>query len=186
MSDRSPEMLKPTLIAGASFGTLGALPVVSLINCACCALVIACGVFASYLYSRECRSQGAEFRPGSGALVGLVAGGFYAMVQTLVAALVRLLIGDRVAREVFEWVQSMPSIPAESRETIGRLLERSSSWTVLTLVAGFLVTLLVAAVFSTAGGLVGGALFRVAPGKPPATLAPSGGPPDAFPPDSTV
>jgi len=187
MSDRSPEMLKPTLIAGACFGTLGALPVVNLLNCACCALIISCGVFASYLFSRQCRVQGTEFRPGSGALVGLVAGLFYAMVHTLVAEVVRLLIGERIAQAVVEWVQSMPSIPVETRETIGRLLERSGAWTVLSLVAGFVVTLVLAAIFSTAGGLIGGALFRVAVARAEIPREASGGGPEGpRPPDSAV
>ncbi len=178
MHGRSPEMLKPTLIAGACFGTLGALPIISLINCACCALILGCGVLASYLYARECRAQGAEFRPGSGALVGLIAGGFYSLVQTLVAATVRLLIGDPVAQAVVEWFQGMPSIPTESREMIGRLLEQSGAWSVFMLVLGFLITLFVAAIFSTLGGLVGGALFKVARERLPGEQDPSAGPPD--------
>jgi len=102
-------------------------------------------------------------------------------LHTLVAAIIRLLIGDRIARQILDRIQRMPSIPAESREMIGRLMGESASWTFLALVGGFLVTLFVAAVFSTAGGLVGGALFTVAPERPSSTQPTSGGPADIFP-----
>ena len=184
MNHRSPDMLKPTLIAGLLFGVLGAVPVVNWINCACCALIVACGVFASYLYSGECRRQGAEFRPGNGALVGLVAGAFYAMASTLVGAIFRMLIGDRVAKMALEWIRNMPNLPAENRDMIEKFLEQAGAFGVLQLVLGFVLTLVVAAIFSTLGGLLGGALFKVAP--PPAPPAFSGdlGPPPPPPPST--
>src|SRR5262245_15028062 len=184
MTDRSPDLLKPTLIAGASFGALSALPVISLLNCACCALFIGCGIFASYLYSRECRASGSEFRPGGGALVGLVAVGFNAIVNALMGAIVQILIGDRIAQGILEWVQDMPNIPPETREMMARIMERSGSWSALAIVVGFLIALVLAAIFSTAGGLIGGALFRVARPEPEVRPPPVV-PPDTFPPDFT-
>ena len=49
MTDSSPSMLKSTLIGGLSLGILAAMPVIGVLNCACCALVIAGGFLAAFL-----------------------------------------------------------------------------------------------------------------------------------------
>lgn len=183
MDNRSPEMLKPTLIAGVVFGAVGALPFFNLINCACCALVVGCGFFAAYLYSAECRRQGAEFRPGMGALVGLIAGAFYAMAETLVSAVVQLTIGDIATRMVLEMMQNLPNIPPEASDQLEKFIEQSGTFTAFTLVMGFFMTLLLGAIFSTVGGLIGGAVFRVAPRStaPPSPGTDLGTPPPSAP-----
>ena len=166
MSQRAPDMLKPTLIAGLTFGVLGALPFFSLLNCACCALIVGCGLLASYLYSGECRNQRVEFRPGQGALVGLVAGGFYTMGHTLVSAIVRLLVGDRIARMILDWVESIPDLPERNREMMESILERSGSFTVLALVGSSLPHALPRGDLLDPGRTAGRALFKYTPPPP--------------------
>lgn len=166
MDDRSPDMLRPTLIAGALFGTLAAIPVVQFLNCACCALVIGCGLLASYLYAGACRRQGIAFRPGNGALVGLIAGAFYALAATLVGTVVQLAFGDAFPRWLLERLQDVPSIPPEAMDQLERALEESGTFRVVGLVMSFFLNVLVGAIFSTLGGLIGGALFKVEPSPP--------------------
>lgn len=180
MNDRSPDMLKPTLLAGVIFGTLGAVPFFNWVNCACCVLVIACGFVAAYLYSEQCRKRGVEFRPGNGALVGLVAGGFYAMVTTVVDSVVKLTVGDVPTRMFLEWLQRFPSLPPESGEMIDTALRDVGTVHVFGLILGFLAWILIGAVFSTIGGLIGGAVFHI--DRPPAPPVASFGTPTPFPP----
>ncbi len=179
MNDRSPDMLKPTLIAGALFGALAALPVIGFINCACCALILGCGFFGAYLYSNLCRRAGHEFRAGSGAIVGLISGAFYAMVHTLVSAIIELTTGgDFVARALLEWLKKLPNLPPESASAIDDALQNMGTFGPVRLIMGFLFTLLLAAVFSTIGGLIGGAVFKV--DRPP-PVPPVQEPPPFFP-----
>ncbi len=56
--NQAPSMLKPALISGVAFGVAGSIPVVNWINCACCALIIGCGFFAAFLYSKDSRTAG--------------------------------------------------------------------------------------------------------------------------------
>ncbi len=163
MDERSPEMLKPTLISGVLFGTVGAVPILNSINCACCALVVACGFFASYLYSRECRRQGAGFRPGTGATVGLVAGAFYALTTTLLTGLILAFFPPDWG-QAFEQARQMPWSRPEVIESMQNLLRSTSPFVLLVLLLFFWV--LVGAVFSTVGGLIGGAAFKVVPQSP--------------------
>jgi hypothetical protein len=173
MNDRSPDMLKPTLIAGVVFGAVAALPFFGILNCACCALIVGAGFFAAYLYSGDCRRQGAEFRAGTGAVVGLIAGAFYAMMTTLVGAVVQITVGDFVTKAILEWLQKLPNMPSESSDAIQRALEGSRNLTPLALLLGFFLNLLLGAIFSTVGGLIGGAVFKVErPTPPPAPSIP--------------
>ncbi len=76
MDKTAPSMLKATMIGGLTAGFVGGVPIIGAVNVCCCALVIAGGFLAAFLYSNECKSHGVEFRAGNGALVGLVAGLF--------------------------------------------------------------------------------------------------------------
>ncbi len=174
MDQRTPDLLRPTLTAGVIFGAAAAIPFLNFINCACCALIVGCGFFASRLYSGQCRRDGVSFSPGTGAMVGLVAGAFYAMTDSLLETAVRMAIGDPASRVLLSLLESLPSLPAENRDTIEQMLRQSAeaSPTLGSFVMGFFVMVLVAAIFSTIGGLIGGAVYRYSPPPPSAPPVP--------------
>ncbi len=163
MNGSPPSMLKPALIGGAVFGLLAGIPLVGALNCLCCSLVMGGGFLASFLYSKECRAVGAEFRPGNGAMVGLVAAPFYAIVGTIVSGVFQMLMGGSIMEQLEQARQMGAEIPPEVEEFF------ASSGTALLIGAGFLITLVLAAVFSTIGGAIGGAVFKV---EPPAAAPP--------------
>ena len=69
MDNQAPSMLKSTVIGGAVFGAIAAVPLVgSMLNCLCCSLITGGGFFAAYLYSRECARSGASSRWASSSL----------------------------------------------------------------------------------------------------------------------
>lgn len=184
MNTSSPSMLKPALIGGLSFGVVGGLPFLGAINCACCALVIGAGFLAAFLYSKECKKVGAEFRGGKGALQGLIAAPLYALGHAGVG-----LFFTPSAEEFDEILEQMASggAPPEVVDTVGNVLN-SFTGPGAPLIAFFFV-LLVAAVFSTVGGLIGGAVFKVEPPAPPpaeASSAPTSPPAPPAPPRPPV
>jgi len=168
MNHKSPDLLRPTLTAGVVFGAVASVPFLSLLNCFCCALVVGCGFFASWLYAGECRRGLVGFSPGSGAMVGLVAGAFYAMTQSVLETLIRLVIGDPTARVALSLLEKIPNLPADNRDMLEQALRQASEAapSVASFVLGFFMMVLVAAVFSTVGGLIGAAVFRVSPPMP--------------------
>jgi hypothetical protein len=177
----SPSMLRATLIGGATFGAIAALPFIGALNCACCALVVGAGFFASYLYSQECSKQGAAFSPGAGAMVGLVAGMFYALTNTIVGGILNALLGMNIEETLRQIEDLGVEIPPDAEAFFEFLINANP---LLLLFLGFCLSLLVAAVFSTLGGLIGGAAFKVEPpaptagGTPPpiVDVEPGGGP----------
>lgn len=184
MDRPAPSMLKPALIGGGVFGVLAAIPYLDVFNtCTCCSLVIAGGFLSAYLYSKECRAAGSPFSPGNGALVGLIAGAFFALATTLVGTLVVFYFGKPAIAWLLETLQNMPNLPPEAQDQIGESRRQlaEQAFSVMSAVLGFFMSMLLGAIFSTIGGLIGGAVFKVQP-LPPA--APTGGtmpPPSALP-----
>jgi hypothetical protein len=169
MDNRAPEMLRPTLLSGLLFGTLASLPYVKVLNaCTCCSLVAGCGLLAAYLYSRDCRVAGYPFGASGGALVGLIAGAFFGITAGLVGILSIRLFGEPGLRWLLDVLQQNPDMPAEVFESIERAKEQMDDrdYSAGSIVLGVLSSVLLGAVFSTLGGLIGGALF---PHTPPPT-----------------
>ena len=178
MDNRAPSMLKATLIGGALFGFLGGLPLIGALNVCCCALFAAGGFLAAYLYSKECGNAGVEFKAGNGALVGLVAGLFYSIATAVTSGIVSIFASPDPEQmmELFEQI----GLPPESMDMAAKWMESSSGFTGVLI--GFFFSLLLAAIFSTIGGLIGGATFKVQapPPAPPAGQVPP--PPGDAPP----
>lgn len=176
-----PSMLKPALIAGTLFGVAAGLPYLRMLNvCTCCLMVVLCGFLAAYVYSRLCRSVGTDFAVGSGALVGLVAGAFYAVVVSVVSTVATVAVGQPDVRGLLEFVQQIPEIPPESADMIDDALaqlDEESRFSAGSAITGFFMSVLIGAAFSTIGGLIDGAVFKTAAAAapPPAPPAGSGG-----------
>ena len=49
MTTRKPDIFKPALISGLIFGFLGGAPIVGMLNCFCCSLILASGFTAAFL-----------------------------------------------------------------------------------------------------------------------------------------
>ena len=174
MDNSPPSILKPTLIGGAVFGLAGALPFIGALNCACCSLVMGGGFLAAYLYSNECKARGVAFRAGGGAKLGVVAGIFYWLVNSIVQGVVKIVFAgpslEEIAEQVLEQMESSDA-PPEAIDFVMQLFDTLSGPGGLAIVLG--AGLVIALVFSTIGGLIGGAVFKhEPPPAPPAATTP--------------
>ncbi len=161
MQSQAPSMLKPALISGVAFGIAGAIPIVNLINCACCALIIGCGFCAAYLQSQQCRTAGVEFLAGGGAQVGLLSGLVYGVVTSVVSALFNMVFGLADWSEMLDQMEEYGAMDPEMMDQISRLME--STGPSVFMLFGLFVSLLLGAVFATIGGLIGGTVFKHEP-----------------------
>ena len=149
--------LQAVLVGGAFNGVLSALPIIELGNC-CCLWVLGGGAITTWLLQRE---QSEPLEPGEAALAGLLAGVVGAVIFAVVSVPVQMVMGSLGMFEV-----GALDVPPEVRE----LIEALSSSVALRVLIGFVTMLIVSAIFSTLGGLLGAFLFRKA--VPPA--APGG------------
>jgi hypothetical protein len=160
----SPKYFQPALLGGLMMGVLSALPIVNIGNC-CCLWVIGGGVVAAYLL------QGSHPQPisaGDGALVGLLAGLFGAVVWLVVSIPLNMALGP-FQRRLFERIlENAQDIPDNMRA----LFEGTATGAAMGIayLVQFVVWLCIGAVFSTLGGLLGAAIFKK---KLPPSAAPT-------------
>jgi hypothetical protein len=155
-------MLAPALISGGVFGFLAGAPFVGLINCACCALIVATGFVAAALYARDGRRYGAGFDVMDGLKVALLAALFYAVAETLTSTLSGLLFHEATTKWLLDALQQVEDVPPELLEQIEAGVERGL---VPSILFGLLLNLGFGVVFSSIGGVIGGAAFRRGPDR---------------------
>jgi hypothetical protein len=147
--------LQPALIGGLFIGVLSALPIISFGNC-CCLWVIGGGIVAAYLTQN---ASPTAITVGDGALAGLMAGVFGAIVNSVLSIPLHLVVGPlqaRVAQRVLENARDMP-------DSLRGLLEpgqMGGAGFVVSVILAFLFFLVICVIFSTIGGMVGAAIFN--------------------------
>jgi hypothetical protein len=161
MENPAPSLLKPALIAGVSFGIAGAIPIVEWINCACCALIIGCGVLAAFLHSKQMKEAGLGFTAGNGAVAGLAGGIVYGIVAGFLGALIDNLLGLTDVDTIIEQMEQFGTMDPEAMEMASGFLQSTGPATFA--VVGVFFSLLLGAIFGSLGGLIGGALFKGVP-----------------------
>jgi hypothetical protein len=168
-------MLKPALMGALVMGVLSALPGVSLGNCCCCAWLVTGGLVAAYVL------QSGTPQPitlGDGGLVGLLAGLFGAVVNMIISVPVNLLVGPFQQRLIQRFADSQPDLPDNVRQIVDNMGVGAVS--IVGTIMAFFMMLVLGAIFSSLGGLLGAFFFKkkAAAVPPPPFPAGSGG---AFP-----
>lgn len=147
--------LQPAVLGGVFIGVLSALPFVSLGNC-CCLWVIGGGVLAAWLLQQN---QSLPIENGDAALVGLYAGLIGAVVALVVQIPLTLALGPMQEEMIRQWAQRSGEMPEELREVFDNL-QTSGGLSAIGLLVGFVFMLVIGAIFSTLGGLLGALFFR--------------------------
>jgi hypothetical protein len=105
-----------------------------------------------------------EFRPAQGAWVGLISAVFFAIVGTTTGAIVRAIMPAPDLEQLADQMANA-DLPPEAVDMALQIMDLAGTPGGLLIV--FLVQLLLAAVFSTIGGLIGGSVFKVSATSPP-------------------
>lgn len=179
MNGQAPSMLKPALISGVAFGIAGAIPVLNWINCACCALIIACGFVAAWLHSRQSKAAGVGFTVGNGAVVGLGSGAVYGIVTGIVSAVLSAVLGVGEWDDIVEQLEGVGTMDPTVLDQVNRFME-STGPSVLAL-AGIFFSIVFGVIFATVGGLIAGAVFKAPPAAVPTVYDPLPPPPPVQP-----
>jgi hypothetical protein len=176
-------MLKPALIAGVLVGVLSALPLVSALNCFCCAWVIGGGVWAAYLLIQ---ASPITVTLGRGAALGLATGAIAATVDTLFSIPLHFAlagVGSGIAEQMNEVLRQVPDVPPDVREALRSVFSDNRGVGVLFLVLTGFFKLIIYSAVCMLGGAVGVAIFEK---RPPGTdlppSPPAYRPPQDFPP----
>jgi hypothetical protein len=155
-------MVQPALIGGLVMGVLTVLPIVNVGNLCCCAWVVSGGLVAAYLLQQR---QPTPITPGDGALVGLFAGLFGAVVFLVLSVPISFMLAPMQRLVMERFAERMGNMPPEFREFATSFAGRSVG-----LILGFMFWLVCGAIFSTIGGLIGAAVFRKQASPQPPTM----------------
>src|SRR4029078_9751052 len=140
------QKVQPALLGGLFMGVLSALPIIGVGNCCCCLWVIGGGVVAAYLLQQ---SQQAPLTPGDGAIVGLMAGLFGAVIDGVISVPVHLMTGGLNARFMQRMIERMPNVDPSLRQMIENSQNPAAAGggMVLRLFSGFVAVVGVGLVF---------------------------------------
>ena len=148
-------------------GVLSALPIVGAFNACCCLWVVSGGVIAAYLFQQN---QSAPMTPADGALVGLLAGLAGAVVRSVVAIPIDIMVAP-MEQAMLQRVLEMGTLPPEARDIIeryGRGSAMNGAYFLVGRIVGLVFWLCVGSVFSTIGGVIGAMIFKKQ--TPPGTI----------------
>jgi hypothetical protein len=143
---------RPALVGGLVTGVLSALPIIYAGNVCCCLWIVAGGAVAAYLLQQQ---RDAPIAAGDGALVGFQAGLVGAGIYLILSIPITFVVAP-MERELFErLMERAGSMPPPLQEYVG-----SSIGLAARVVLGFVLMLVLGAIFSTVGGILGAVIFR--------------------------
>jgi len=102
-------------------GVLSALPIVSAGNICCCLWVISGGLVAAYVFQQN---QTAPISASDGALVGLLAGIFGALIHTAASIPIDLVIGPMQRAMMQRLLDMAGTMPSDMRDMFDRFGNR--------------------------------------------------------------
>ena len=158
MSADTRRMMQPALIGGVALGVASQIPLLNLLNCACCILVIGGGLLAAFLFFREEPPQ-AQTPYGDGAILGLLTGVIGAIVGTIVSIPVQLALGAMGMghmKQIEEALRNADLPPAATGLLSGLM---GGGLSIASIIIGFFFSLVIDSLFAMIGGLIGAAVF---------------------------
>jgi hypothetical protein len=149
--------LQPALLGGLLIGVLSALPFVSM---CCCLWVIAGGVLTTYLLQERLRTP---VTAGDATVAGLLAGIFGAILSTVLSQLLALARGLNFADAINEMI-GQGRLPPEMTGALEQVRDMPPAFFII---GSLVVSLFIYPIFSMLGALLGVALFKRQPPRPP-------------------
>ncbi len=137
---------------------LSAVPVLSLVNCLCCAGIMFGGFMAVNFYKKQLTAEMDPLASSDGMKLGAFAGLFGAIASSILGGLVFLLFGDitnRMILSILESTNALNSLPPDARTQMEQNMAQQG-FSIIGVVANFIICPL----FGLLGGLIGYAVYR--------------------------
>ncbi len=151
-----PSMLMPALYGGIIMGVISTVPVLSLVNCLCCAGVMFGGFMAVFFYKKELMPGMAPLTSSDGLQLGALAGVIGGIVGAVLTVLMLKIVGNVNGQMMMNMMESFrESIPSENWEQMEMdiLAEELS---VMKIILGLVIDV----IFGLLGGLIGYSILK--------------------------
>lgn len=153
---QKPDKFLPAMYGGIIMGLLSSIPVVSMVNCLCCAGVLLGGFLSVYFYNKGLTPEMDALTSSDGMALGFFAGLFGAVVTIILSGLFYIMWGDVSSRVMFQMMDSAGILDRMPPEARAQMEQSEQGFSVVTIVA----SLVMCTLFGFLGGLIGYAVFR--------------------------
>ena len=123
-----PNELLPALYGGLVIGAISGLPVISIVNCFCCAGVLLGGFLSVMFYKNELTATMPPLTSSDSVQLGAIAGLFGALFGTILHIITLLAIGNVTGDIVLNMLHNL-NLPPEAMDQIERSMEQSAELT---------------------------------------------------------
>jgi hypothetical protein len=155
---QKPDKFMPALYGGIIMGVLSGIPILSMVNCLCCAGIMAGGFMSVYFYKKELTTEMDAMTSSDGMALGAFAGIFGAITSSILSGLFFLMMGDVASQMVLRVLNSsgvLNSMPPETRSQMEQSMGQQG-FSIIGVVFSFIICPL----FGLLGGLIGYSVFR--------------------------
>ena len=157
----SPNRVKAAAIGGSIAGAASEIPLLGVLNLACCALVVGGALLAVHLALRN--EPPTDRAPlGAGAAIGALSGAFAAVVGTIISIPLTLLVGNMAQQGIETLLENSEVIQIEGLplELLESLTASSEGLVISALLLGLVMSLLLYTAFAALGGILGASIFH--------------------------
>ncbi len=154
-----PSMLMPALYGGIIMGVISSIPVLSLVNCLCCAGVMFGGFMAVFFYKKELLPVMAPLTSSDGLQLGALAGVFGGVVGSLLTLIMLKVIGNVNGQMIMSMMESFRnSMPSEKWDEM-QMDVLATELSVFKIAMGLVIDV----IFGLLGGLIGYSILKPKP-----------------------
>ncbi len=153
-----PSKFLPALYGGIIIGLISGIPILSLLNCLCCAGVMFGGLMSVFFYKKDLPPQ-LPLTSNDSLILGVLSGLIGAVVSTIVSAGLYAVVGDyarEAVQNALEGSGVLNQMPPESREQMAEALRSGGAVSFFHLV----ISLIIYPIFGLIGGLIGYSIFK--------------------------
>ena len=149
-----PDKIRPALFGGLTIAIISTVPVLSLVNCFCCAGVILGGLLSVYFYNKSLAELAeVELTYSDGITLGLMSGGFGAIIGTIFSS----IIGTNIQQTINKMMEYSSELPPEFAEALDMLGQHQEGFALIVL--GLMMSLIIDCIFGMLGGILAVTLF---------------------------
>lgn len=173
-----PRKLLPALYGGLIMGAISGLPVISIVNCFCCAGILLGGFLSVMFYKNDLTASMPPLNSSDCLQLGALAGLFGAVFGTILHVFTLLAIGDVSGGIVLDILRNM-NLPPEVLDQIEERMGASGQVAGFSTAISFATSLVIDPLFGLLGGLLGYSAYKPkphmmnAPPPPPAPTSPA-------------
>jgi len=154
-----PSKLLPALYGGLIMGAISGLPVLSILNCFCCAGILLGGFLSILFYKNDLTPTSPPLTSADAMQLGALAGLFGALFGTVLHLVMLVAVGN-VTNEILLNILRNMNLPPEAMDQIESSLERSGALGLVSIMISLVVSLVIDPLFGLLGGLIGFSVFK--------------------------